>query len=465
MILKMAIVLSRSAAVLAKLLFLILERFPTSQKTRIFLSERKASTWREAVANAARLVTRNQHKKIYWVHVASAGELEQVIPTLRMLHSKYGVGFFLTYFSPSAKAFVENCPGLVGSTSLPLENKLAFQHAISSLKIARLVLVRYDFWPVLMETFKENQLPVCILAATLRKAKSSLPTSLRNSLRKTWFNQADSIFLIEASEKEPLFDLGVSKEKIIVSGDAKWIRARERATNFHQKNLSPAIQSIRKSLVNPVDGRPRRTIVFGSPHAEELKILIQLLENRLQNKLFIIAPPEVDANTITKLENLLSSQRVRILKISDGNRGLWPSELCLPDETPVLILDTFGQLAEAYGLAEIAVVGGGFDGQLHNVLEPAALPVATVFGDKTERAPEAQILLANNAALSFAKQEMLFQFLRGWSTLGIDDEECGNLERKLNTLRQNSASLFASLPDPSEVVCQALASKDALEAF
>jgi 3-deoxy-D-manno-octulosonic-acid transferase len=467
MILEFLSLASQCVARFLQFLFFILELFPVSQKSKIFMSERKSTCWKQAIIDAKKrkLQSQNPNAKTFWIHVASAGELEQIIPTLRMLHNNFGVVFFLTYFSPSAKAFVKNCPGLIGASSLPLENKQAFQSAIDSLDITRLVLVRYDFWPALISTFTKNNLPVCIMAATLRRARSPLPAFLRSSLRRLWFGSADTIFLVDADEKELLILAGISEQKIFVAGDAKWARARERAADFHKRNTSPPIQAIRDYLAASSRKTSRRAIVFGSPHAEEIAVLLRVLAEKPKDVLFIVAPPEVDDRSIGKLASQLSIDGVRILKISDAIQGMWPAELCLAEEIPLVILDTFGHLAEAYGVAEVAVVGGGFDGQLHNVLEPAALPVATVFGDKTDRAPEAQILLTNNAALSFAKPEMLFQFLHGWSNLGSDDAERGNLQQKLLALRLNSASLFASLPDTSEVVCRALANKDALEAL
>ncbi|NBW82541.1 hypothetical protein EBR21_12380, partial [bacterium] len=420
-----------------QLLLPILERFPISHKTRIFISERRSSVWKSALNDAVNVKAQNKNPnpKTYWIHVASAGELEQIIPTLRMLHNKFGVVFFLTYFSPSAKPFVKNCPGVVGATSLPFENTKAFQSAIDSLKITRLVLVRYDFWPALMSSFKRNNLPVCIMAATLRKARSPLPAFIRDGLRRLWFGSADTVFLVDGKEKLPLVLAGIQEQRLVVTGDAKWARARERATEFHRKHMSAPIQSIRDFVSVTGNNNARRVIAFGSPHAEEIAVLLRLLSCKLRDVLFIVAPPEVDDRTIGKLAGQLSMEGVRILKISEGKNGLWPAKLCLANEIPVVVLDTFGHLAEAYGVAEIAVVGGGFDGQLHNVLEPAALPVATLFGDKTNRAPEAQILLTNNAALSFAKPEMLFQFLHGWSNLESNDVERGNLQQKLATLR------------------------------
>ncbi|MFN5846307.1 MAG: 3-deoxy-D-manno-octulosonic acid transferase, partial [Flavobacteriia bacterium] len=55
----------------------------------------------------------------------------------------------------------------------------------------------------------------------------------------------------------------------------------------------------------------------------------------------------------------------------------------------VLILNTIGHLASAYAYGNVAYVGGGFSGNLHNILEPAVFGLPVIFGPKFKRFPEA----------------------------------------------------------------------------
>ena len=57
---------------------------------------------------------------------------------------------------------------------------------------------------------------------------------------------------------------------------------------------------------------------------------------------------------------------------------------------PILILDTIGHLASAYAYGELALIGGGFRGQLHNILEPSVYGLPVLFGPKHEKFPEAK---------------------------------------------------------------------------
>ena len=55
---------------------------------------------------------------------------------------------------------------------------------------------------------------------------------------------------------------------------------------------------------------------------------------------------------------------------------------CADLATPVVLVDTIGELAALWGLADVAFVGGSLDGRRggQNMIEPAAFGAAVVFG-------------------------------------------------------------------------------------
>jgi 3-deoxy-D-manno-octulosonic-acid transferase len=466
MMLALLSILSRFSSALLSAAAPLAASLFTSEKARIFFAERRTSHWLNSITQAAKKKSELHDRvaAVYWIHVASAGELEQAIPVMRVLHEKHGVVFFLTYYSPSAIPFLKNCSGLIGASSLPWENSRLYAAAVEALNVRRLILVRYDFWPALISEFSSRRLPVCILAATMRKARSPLPAVMQDKLRTFWLGLSDLVFLVSESEKKLLTHRGMSAEKLIVSGDAKWARARERAEKVKVNELSPPIRLIQEGIKQRGMTTEQRVIIFGSPHKEEIEVLKRTLAtDRLQNFMFIIAPQEVDRSTVRSLEDNLQHSNINILKISEISDDGWMGSLCDMPKTPVILLDSFGYLAESYGLADLAVVGGGFDGQLHNVLEPAAFPVLTLFGNRASRAPEAQILLTHDAAIGFATADLLFQFVLRWGSLKPKDSFRGELSQNPEAILRNAQVLFASLPDTSEVICKTLAARDALE--
>ncbi|MCX7013671.1 MAG: hypothetical protein NTW86_14135 [Candidatus Sumerlaeota bacterium] len=63
----------------------------------------------------------------------------------------------------------------------------------------------------------------------------------------------------------------------------------------------------------------------------------------------------------------------------------------------VILLDTMGQLAKAYGLGDLAIVGGSFapiGG--HNLLEAAAHSIPVLYGPHMNRQPDMLRLMARN---------------------------------------------------------------------
>jgi 3-deoxy-D-manno-octulosonic-acid transferase len=50
-------------------------------------------------------------------------------------------------------------------------------------------------------------------------------------------------------------------------------------------------------------------------------------------------------------------------------------------------------LSNIYQYADVALVGGGFTNDLHNILEPAAMSNVILYGNNTDKYPEAEALV------------------------------------------------------------------------
>jgi 3-deoxy-D-manno-octulosonic-acid transferase len=68
-----------------------------------------------------------------------------------------------------------------------------------------------------------------------------------------------------------------------------------------------------------------------------------------------------------------------------SRNGASPGEAILPDDVTVILLDSIGELASLYKLADGAFVGGSLvPSGGHNILEPAAFGKIPVFGPSME---------------------------------------------------------------------------------
>jgi 3-deoxy-D-manno-octulosonic-acid transferase len=81
--------------------------------------------------------------------------------------------------------------------------------------------------------------------------------------------------------------------------------------------------------------------------------------------------------------------QLRISGPSATRSGVNSSISTIPDDVTVLLLDSIGELASLYGLADGAFVGGSLvSSGGHNILEPAAFGKIPVFGSSMENFAE-----------------------------------------------------------------------------
>ena len=119
-----------------------------------------------------------------------------------------------------------------------------------------------------------------------------------------------------------------------------------------------------------------KALIFGSSWEKELAILIDLLKDDWKGKI-IIAPHDISESNVRKIQFLLKEKAIKFTDFKNYK------------EEQVLILDTIGQLSTAYYYGNIACIGGGFSGNLHNILEPAVFGLPVLFGPKHSKFPEA----------------------------------------------------------------------------
>ena len=142
-----------------------------------------------------------------------------------------------------------------------------------------------------------------------------------------------------------------------------------------------------------------KAIIIGSSWPSEEDIIIPyILKN--QTTKFILAPHDISEDHILKIEQALNNQSIRFTRF-------------LSDHSDVncLILDTIGHLSKAYYFGEIAIIGGGFSGKLHNILEPTVFGLPVLFGPKHDRFPEADLLISINIAFEFSNENELEEIL------------------------------------------------------
>ncbi len=441
-------------------------------------------------------VLNDKNYPIYWFHVASAGEMEQAIPVARKLNEKMGAQFFVTYYSPSAEPFLKNFPAKVGCVGLPIDVRKYYNVIFKEMQIKKMFFVRYDIWPSLFKSCLDNKVELNLISASSEKTKKGILGYFSENWNKKYYFNFSNIFAVSNADVK-YFLKYLPKPNVFLSGDAKWARAYERAIHGSNKKNDKDFACFYSYCIAQKESFLKKCIVFGSPHIEEHKIAIEcsILKEKI---LMIYVPHEVNSKNCQNIledfysvgtKAVLFSELIKkieeemdlsntdntdsIIKCNSmNNHDVIHNDLKIPNHIysfkknykfssnlmsycEVIIFDKVGFLAEIYELGDLAIIGGGFDGQIHNVLEPAAHGVPVLIGNLFLRAREANELVNAGGAISFQNRNEVFQFLVQWVSLIEAGADSTHPAKRLGLAKAKTLQLFKSIPDTSEIILQA----------
>lgn len=308
-----------------------------------------------------------------WFHCASLGEFEQARSLIEMIKKGNNESsIVISFFSPSGYIPKKDYPLADLVFYLPIDTPENAKSIIEKIKPTIVIFVKYEIWYFHLKLLFKQNIPVFLISATFRQNQYIF------SLFGKWlFNllpQYNAVFLQDNKSYHLLENKGL--KNIFLTGDTRFDRVLENAKNVNE-NLKIA-QFKSDSFL----------LVLGSSWAQEEEILYNSLPALYHlNFKVLIAPHDISEDHLQKIENQFKEYGISRYTQNDNTNN------------KLLILDTIGHLASAYYYANLALIGGGFTGALHNILEPLAFGVPVVCGSKFDKFPEAK--LAREAKVLF----------------------------------------------------------------
>ncbi len=339
-----------------------------------------------------------------WVHAASAGETASAAPLVRLLREGFGEGPLLfTVTSRYGKEMAERLLGnVVDAISFsPLDLPLFVRRFLRPIRPRLYVTVESEIWPSMLRMAKRSG------AAVVLASGHAGPASFPRSFWQAVFSHIDLFCMQTEADAANIRRRGAPADRVFVTGNMKFD-----STAAHME--APERARWREELRLP-DGAP--VLVAGSTLFEDegpvLDTVARLRADGLDLQL-VIAP----------------RRQERVAEVVKGceSRSLTSARRSERGSAPVLILDTMGELARTYNLADVAYVGGGLtpDVGLHNILEPAVCGVPVVFGPHHGKAARvASEFLERKAGVQIADGEAL---LGAVSSILTDAEARGRLK-------------------------------------
>ncbi|MCS7066276.1 MAG: 3-deoxy-D-manno-octulosonic acid transferase [Fimbriimonadales bacterium] len=309
-------------------------------------------------------------KRRLWVHCVSVGETLAALPVLKALRKSLpDYEIVLTTTTPtgqrtardSAHAWVDYI------AYFPLDLPFAVNRALSCIQPDALLLFETELWFNLVHAQHRRGGLVLVLNGRLSDRSFQRARYLR-AFYRALLHAIDFACVQSPTDALRFIELGLSPSRVEVVGNTKFDQALEAA------DASPDEWRARLSL--PPDAP---VLVVGSTRTPDEEQLVadayQQVRHALPQTCLVLAPRHLER--VPEVENLLREQGLEPIR-----RTLLP----FPEGqyAQVVLLDTFGELAQLYCVADVAVVGGAFaplGGQ--NLFQPLAHGKPVFFGPHT----------------------------------------------------------------------------------
>jgi len=302
-----------------------------------------------------------------WVHAVSVGEVIAITGLIFELRRRFPQHRIVV--STTTATGQKIARARFGEDSVfyfPLDLPFAIRPYLKRLRPELIVLAETEFWPNFLRLAHLSGAKVAV--ANARISDRSLPGYKRFRGIMIRILQDVDLFLAQTDEDaRRLQALGAPRDRVEVSGNLKF-DAPIPAPPPIVDNLRLAFEG---ANADPI-------LVCGSTMDGEEWLLLQAFENILVSHpraVMILAPRHPER--FIQVAELLRKLNVRFWRRSD-----WKGE---PISGGVLLLDSIGELAALYSLADVAFVGGSLVPKGgHNIIEPAQYGVPIVVGNHTE---------------------------------------------------------------------------------
>jgi 3-deoxy-D-manno-octulosonic-acid transferase len=401
-----------------------------------------------------------------WIHAVSVGEVNLVATLLRELRSAHPDWQFVV--STTSRAGYELARKKYAAHAVfycPLDFSWAVASAMRRVRPSLLVLAELELWPNLIAAAKQYGARVAIINGRL--SDHSFPRYRRiRPLVARVLRKVDLIAAQNAESATRFLALGAPADRVHAAGSLKYDGAQTDRNNprtaalrelagFADDDivfLAGSTQEPEEQVAIEIFERlsaehPRLRLVVVPRHPERFDDVARLLDASnlawRRRTEFTSQPPALPGFLEAK------STAARVDSNSSAKRPAKPGAV-----TPILLVDTIGELSAWWGTAKIAFVGGSFGSRGgQNMIEPAAYGAAVAFGPNTWNFRDivASLLAADGVAVVHDADE-LEAFIRRClvdpayaATLGIRaqqlvESQLGATERTVELIE----ALFAS---------------------
>ncbi len=324
-----------------------------------------------------------------WLHAVSVGEvliLRTLLPALR--EKLPGCEIWISTTTHTGHAVAREKYPDCRVIYFPLDFTWAVQRAIDRVRPSMIVLVELELWPNFIRAAVAKSIPLVLINGRMSEHSFRGYRRIHWLMCRLW--QGFSRIAVQTEEyRRRLEELGAPADRLVVTGSTKYDGLETDRGNARTVEIGAGFGI-----------KPGETVfVAGSTQAPEESYALDTylaLRDRYPALRLMLVPRHQER--FEEVASLVEARRLPLLRRSQIKAA--QPELRPPTQHPILLLDTLGELGAAWGLADIAFVGGSLTprgGQ--NMIEPAAYAAAVLFGPNTGNFRQVvELLLGEQAA-------------------------------------------------------------------
>jgi 3-deoxy-D-manno-octulosonic-acid transferase len=371
-----------------------------------------------------------------WLHAVSVGEVAVAATLARALPED--LPLLVTTVTPTGQQRAHEIfgpgsafEGRAAVAYLPFDLGFAVRRFLDRFEPRALVLVEGDYWPLILRHVRRRHLPAAVINGRVGDANARRLARL-GPFTRPLFEAVDRFGVQSPRDRDRLIAAGVAAEGVAVTGNLKY----ETPEPVRKPPLERRIRELASG---------RAVLVAGSTMGGEEPQVVEAFEPLSRRALLVLAPrhPERWA----EVANFLERRGIACLRRSRWEDAEPPAR---DEPADVLLLDSLGELAGLYVLADAAFIGGTLvPTGGHNPLEPARFGVPVAVGPSMENFRDMAAEFDREHAWARARDAgELAAVWRGW----LDDPETarevgrrgaalvernrGSLERTVSMLRE-----------------------------
>jgi len=329
-----------------------------------------------------------------WLHAVSVGEAISGITLARRLKQAYpDRPLIVSTTTLTGQALArERMPFADAIFYFPLDWGFCVRRALRAARPSIVIVLETEIWPNFLREARRRCVPVVFVSgrisdrsfARYQRFLAVFGFFLRSFLRRT-LSDASAFLMQSERDAERLRALGAPADRVQVSGNLKYDLELPAATPISNWLASEAQRRGRSPII--VAGsvvateEPLALIAFGTLQGEYPKALLVLAPRKPE--CFDSAAEFIDESHRKFL------RRSQLPVPGPSQNGAQSGEFSIADDVTVILLDSIGELASLYRVADGAFVGGSLvPSGGHNILEPAAFGKIPVFGPSMENFAE-----------------------------------------------------------------------------